>query len=221
MQDESTIEAARTAGAAPAAATPLGGLRRVCVYCGSSAGTHPGFAKAAAELGRLMAESGVELVYGGGDVGLMGVVAQSVLTHGGRVTGIIPEFLRRRENMLKDVQDLVVVPDMHARKQLMFERSDAFVALPGGIGTLEELVEQMTWAQLGRHGKPILLLNVERFWDPLIALLEHMRIAGFIRPGLELSYLVADAAEAVLPLLASVPRATADNGRGSFVTEHF
>ena len=105
----------------------------------------------------------------------MGAVARSVLDHGGSVTGIIPEFLMARENMLSRVQEMVVTPDMHERKRLMFERSDAFVALPGGIGTLEELVEQMTWQQLGRHTKPVLLANIDNFWEPLLALLTHMR----------------------------------------------
>lgn len=178
----------------------------VCVYCGSSPGDDPIFADAARDLGRRLAEGGVELVYGGGDVGLMGIVARTVLDHGGRVTGIIPDFLRRRENMLDDAQELIVVPDMHSRKQKMFERADAFVALPGGIGTLEELVEQLTWSQLGRHAKPILILDVAGFWRPLLALLAHMRQHGFIRPGLELSYLVAERCEDVLPMLSDAVR---------------
>ncbi|MBV9078977.1 MAG: TIGR00730 family Rossman fold protein [Methylobacteriaceae bacterium] len=175
--------------------------RNVCVYCGSGPGTDPVFADMANELGRSMARSGLGLVYGGGDVGLMGIVARAVLDGGGHVTGIIPDFLRRRENMLDGAQETVVVPDMHTRKRLMFERADAFVALPGGIGTLEELVEQMTWAQLGRHTKPILLLDVEGFWRPLMDLLAHMRMKGFIRPGLELSYLVAEQVKDVVPML--------------------
>ena len=133
-------------------------------------------------LGRLLAESGVGLVYGGGGLGLMGEIAKAVLAHGGRVTGIIPAFLSEREQMLRDVTELVVVDDMHQRKKLMFDKSDAFIALPGGIGTLEELVEQLTWAQLGRHTKPIVLLNAEGYWAPFLTLLEHMRAEGFIRP---------------------------------------
>lgn len=176
-------------------------IRHVCVYCGSSAGADPLFAETAAELGRRLAEDDISLVYGGGDVGLMGIVARAVLDAGGHVTGIIPDFLRNRENMIAEAQELVVVPDMHTRKQLMFDRADAFVALPGGIGTLEELVEQMTWSQLGRHRKPILLLDVRGFWRPLITLLDHMRGQGFIRPGLDLTYLVADRPELVIPML--------------------
>ena len=156
-------------------------IRTVCVYCGSGPGTNPRFVEAAIAFGKTLAENGIRLVYGGGSVGLMGAVAKSVLDHGGKVTGIIPEFLTARENALKRVQELIVTPDMHERKRLMFERSDAFVALPGGVGTLEELVEQLTWQQLGRHSKPILLANIDGFWEPLLALLAHMRETAFIR----------------------------------------
>ncbi|MDB5511240.1 MAG: Rossman fold protein family [Enterovirga sp.] len=196
-------------------------LAHVCVYCGSSPGTDPTFAEAADRFGALLAERGLGLVYGGGDVGLMGIVARSVLRNGGHVTGIIPDFLRRRENMLDDAQETVVVPDMHTRKRLMFERSDAFVALPGGVGTLEELVEQMTWAQLGRHTKPILLLDLKGFWRPLITLLAHMRLNGFIRPGLELNYQVAERVEDVLPMLEAACRHPARPVNEAFVDQHF
>ena len=131
-----------------------------------------------------MAENGIRLVYGGGSLGLMGAIATSVLDHGGLVTGIIPDFLTARENALTRVQEMIVTPDMHERKRLMFEHSDAFVALPGGIGTLEELVEQLTWQQLGRHSKPILIANIANFWEPLLGLLTHMRSTQFIRPTL-------------------------------------
>jgi uncharacterized protein (TIGR00730 family) len=181
-------------------------IRTICVYCGSGAGTEPVFLKSAEALGREMAQNRIGLVYGGGNVGLMGTIARSVLDHGGHVTGIIPEFLKSRERMLDDVQETLIVPDMHTRKRLMFERADAFVALPGGIGTLEELVEQMTWAQLGQHAKPILMLSVNGFWRPLLQLLAHMRQYGFIRPGLELSYLVAEKVEEVVPMLRAATR---------------
>jgi uncharacterized protein (TIGR00730 family) len=176
-------------------------IKTVCVYCGSGPGTNPHFVESAIALGKALAESGVRLVYGGGSIGLMGAVAKSVLDHGGSVTGIIPEFLRARENALTRVQEMVVTPDMHERKRLMFERSDAFVALPGGIGTLEELVEQMTWQQLGRHSKPVLLANIDNFWEPLLALLTHMRATEFIRPTLPLEILKADRVEDILPRL--------------------
>jgi uncharacterized protein (TIGR00730 family) len=176
-------------------------IRTICVYCGSGPGTNPHFVEAAVKFGKQMAEAGIGLVYGGGAVGLMGAVATSVLDHGGRVTGIIPEFLTVKENALKRVQEMIVTRDMHERKQLMFERSDAFVAFPGGIGTLEELVEQLTWAQLGRHNKPILMANIDGFWEPLLGLINHMRATQFIRPGLSVRLLTADRVEQILPKL--------------------
>ena len=176
-------------------------IRTVCVYCGSGPGTDPRFVEAAIALGKIFAESGIRLVYGGGSIGLMGAVATSVLDHGGTVTGIIPDFLTTRENALKRVQEMIVTPDMHERKRLMFEHSDAFVALPGGVGTLEELVEQLTWQQLGRHSKPVLLANIEGFWEPLLALLAHMRATEFIRPSLAVDILKAERVEDILPRL--------------------
>ena len=176
-------------------------IRTVCVYCGSGPGTNPRFVEAAIGLGKALAENGIRLVYGGGSIGLMGAVATSVLDHGGSVTGIIPDFLTARENALKRVQEMIVTPDMHERKRLMFERSDAFVALPGGIGTLEELVEQLTWQQLGRHAKPVLLANIDGFWEPLLALLAHMRATEFIRASLAVNILKAERVEDILPRL--------------------
>ena len=176
-------------------------IKTVCVYCGSGPGTNPRFVEAAIALGKALAENGIRLVYGGGSIGLMGAVATSVLDHGGAVTGIIPDFLTSRENALTRVQELIVTPDMHERKRLMFERSDAFVALPGGIGTLEELVEQLTWQQLGHHAKPILLANIDGFWEPLLALLAHMRATAFIRPTLTVDILKAERVEDILPRL--------------------
>src|SRR5213078_4718766 len=183
-------------------------IKTVCVYCGSGAGSSPRFVEAALALGKIFAENDIRLVYGGGSVGLMGAIAKSTLDHGGLVTGIIPDFLRSRENMLSRVQEMIVTPDMHERKRLMFERSDAFVALPGGIGTLEELVEQLTWKQLGRHSKPVLLANIDGFWEPLLALLAHMRSTQFIRPTLDVDVLKAERVEEILPRLrAAVSRA--------------
>ena len=150
-------------------------IKTVCVYCGSGPGTNPRFTEGAKAFGKALAENNIRLVYGGGSLGLMGSVATSVLDHGGTVTGIIPDFLRMRENALTRVQEMIVTPDMHERKRLMFEHSDGFVALPGGVGTLEELVEQLTWKQLGRHAKPVLLANIDNFWEPLFSLLSHMR----------------------------------------------
>jgi hypothetical protein len=176
-------------------------IRTICVYCGSGPGANPHFIEAAKEFGKVLAENGIRLVYGGGSIGLMGAVATSVLDHGGLVTGIIPDFLTTRENALKRVQEMIVTPDMHERKRLMFERADAFVALPGGIGTLEELVEQLTWQQLGRHSKPILLANIDGFWEPLLALIGHMRATEFIRPSLAVNILKAERVEDILPRL--------------------
>ena len=181
--------------------TDMNKIKTVCVYCGSGPGTNPRFVEAAIALGKALAENGIRLVYGGGSIGLMGAVATSTLDHGGTVTGIIPDFLTARENVLTRVQELIVTPDMHERKRLMFERSDAFVALPGGIGTLEELVEQLTWQQLGRHSKPILLANIDNFWEPLLALFAHMRATQFIRPTLAVDILKAERVEDILPRL--------------------
>jgi uncharacterized protein (TIGR00730 family) len=176
-------------------------IRTVCVYCGSSPGADPDFLIAARRLGELLAKNGIGLVYGGGSVGLMGAVSECVVKHGGHVTGIIPAFLKTKERVQRGAQELIIVPDMHVRKQRMFERADAFVALPGGIGTLEELVEQLTWAQLGRHKKPILILNIKGFWEPLCALLDHMRHLEFIRGERGVKLLVASTPEEVLPML--------------------
>jgi uncharacterized protein (TIGR00730 family) len=185
-------------------------IKTVCVYCGSGPGTNPRFGEAAIALGKAFAENGIRLVYGGGSLGLMGAIASSVLEHGGSVTGIIPDFLTARENALKQVQEMIVTPDMHERKRLMFERSDAFVALPGGIGTLEELVEQLTWQQLGRHSKPVLLANIDGFWEPLLALLAHMRATEFIRTGLAVNILKAERVEEILPRLRAAAARAAE-----------
>jgi uncharacterized protein (TIGR00730 family) len=176
-------------------------INAICVYCGSSPGTEPVFIEAAKHLGKSLADSGVRLVYGGGSVGLMGALAESVLDHGGHVTGIIPEFLTKRERPRRLPQELIVTRDMHERKRTMFERADAFVALPGGIGTLEELVEQLTWVQLGRHKKPILIANIAGYWGPLLALIDHMREVKFVPPSLRVDFLVAKRVEEILPML--------------------
>jgi uncharacterized protein (TIGR00730 family) len=175
-------------------------IKRICVYCGSGPGADPAFVQAARKFGTILAKNRIGLVYGGGSVGLMGEIANAVYAHGGELIGIIPSFLQNREHA--DTRShLIVTRDMHERKQRMFEEADAFVALPGGVGTLEEVVEQMTWAQLGRHKKPILLANIKKFWDPLCALLTHMEELQFIRPGLAVNYLVAEQVEDILPML--------------------
>jgi len=153
----------------------------VCVYCGSAKGNNPVYADAAKALGRALVKHNLSLVYGGGHVGLMGIVADAVLDAGGEVTGVIPKALMDTEVGHKRLTRLLVVMDMHERKALMAEHADGFIAMPGGIGTLEELFETLTWAQLGFHEKPIGLLNVAGFYDPLIEFLRHQTSQGFLR----------------------------------------
>jgi uncharacterized protein (TIGR00730 family) len=176
-------------------------IRKICVYCGSGPGNDPAFVQAARAFGKILAQNDVGLVYGGGAVGIMGELSRAVLEHGGEVTGVIPDFLMAREHAFNQVQGLIVTRDMHERKRRMFELADAFVALPGGIGTLEELVEQLTWVQLGRHRKPVLLANIKGFWQPLRALFDHMRALEFIRGDLNFELLVANTADDILPML--------------------
>jgi uncharacterized protein (TIGR00730 family) len=166
--------------------------RGVCVYCGASSGSDPRFGEAADELGAAIAHMGARLVFGGGGAGLMGRVARAAIAAGGEVVGVIPKFLLQREKASLEWSELVVVDDMHQRKQTMFDRADAFVALPGGIGTLEELVEQLTWVQLDRHLKPVLIADIAGFWRPLLGLIAHMRMAGFIREEADARYSVAE-----------------------------
>ena len=155
-------------------------LRALCVYCGSSNSAAASHLEAAAELGRLAARRGVEIVFGGGHVGLMGALADGALAEGGRVVGIIPEHLEAREVGHEGVSELIVVDSMHTRKRRMFERADAFCILPGGLGTLDEAFEIITWKQLGLHDKPIVLANIEGFWEPLLVLFAHQLAAGYL-----------------------------------------
>jgi len=185
-------------------------INALCVYCGSSPGTDPAFVAAARDFGKILAANGVRLVYGGGSIGLMGALAEAVLKNGGEATGIIPEFLTVRERPRRLQQELIVTRGMHDRKRTMFERADGFVALPGGLGTLEELVEQLTWAQLGRHKKPILIANINGYWDPLLVLIDHMRAVKFVPSGLRVDFLVADRVEDILPKLREAARDVAE-----------
>ncbi len=171
---------------------------RLCVYCGSSPGHNPEYVMAARDLGMAMAEAGIGLVYGGGSLGLMGETARAVIGGGGHVTGIIPEFLVSKERMQEGVHELIVTRTMHERKMAMFERSTGFVALPGGIGTLEELAEILTWSQLKQHARPVVLCNVAGFWDGLLALVRHMTTEGFIRTGFDVNLDVANGAADVI-----------------------
>ena len=179
----------------------MANIQSICVYCGSNTGKDASFENAAFTLGKEIAQQKLKLIYGGGSIGLMGIVACSVLDHGGEVTGIIPKFLEAREIMLKRVNELIVTDDMHERKMLMFEKADAFVALPGGIGTLEEVIEMMTWAQLGQHKKPIMLANINHFWDPLLKLFEKMRSEAFVRKQFEFEFLIENDINQVIPRL--------------------
>ena len=172
-------------------------------------------------LGTSLGEQGVRLVYGGGNLGLMGAVARAARDSGGLVTGIIPDFLSQREQQISEIDELIVVKNMHDRKMLMFQRADAFVALPGGIGTLEELVEQLTWAQLGQHNKPVVLANIEGFWSPFLSLLEHMREETFIRDGLDVNFSVADDIEHILPIISQKISERPEPVRDTTVIEKF
>ncbi|WP_428978286.1 TIGR00730 family Rossman fold protein [Oricola thermophila] len=179
-------------------------LSSVCVYCGSSPGNDPDHLAAGRTLGRAIGEAGLRLVYGGGTKGIMGAVAEGAMDAGGKVTGIIPRFLMNKEateKALGALDELIVTEDMHERKHRMFEESDAFVTLPGGIGTLEEVIEVMTWAQLGRHTKPIVLANINGFWNQLSTLLDHMREAGFIHTSHRVKPLIVDTAEEIIPAI--------------------
>lgn len=179
-------------------------IRSVCVYCGSSPGRGQKYVEAGQILGRSIAQAGLRLIYGGGTKGIMGAVADGAIRGGGKVTGIIPRFLISKEateSALDRLDQLIVTQNMHERKHRMFEESDAFVALPGGIGTVEEIVEIMTWAQLGHHRKPIVFANVDGFWNPMLELLDHMRAEGFIHTSHLVKPIVVAEPEQVVPTI--------------------
>ena len=155
-------------------------MKRICVFCGSTTGSHPAFEQVTGELGKLLVKGRLGLVYGGGNIGLMGVIAKTVLKEGGEVIGIIPEALAEKELAFQEIADLRIVQTMHERKALMEQLSDGFIALPGGYGTLEEICEMITWAQLGIHHKPCGLLNLEGFYDAFLAFLDHQVQQGFV-----------------------------------------
>src|SRR6266852_4007302 len=181
-------------------------VTRLCVYCGSAAGLDPRYQAAARELGEALARAGIELVFGGGRVGLMGVLADSVLAAGGRVVGIIPQRLRDAELAHPGAGELVIVGSMHDRKRVMAERADAFAILPGGIGTLDETFEILTWRQLGLHDKPIFLVDVAGYWQPLRDLLDHLAAHGFTAPLVpRLLQIVPNVAELMNTLVYTQP----------------
>jgi len=178
-------------------------LGAVCVFCGSSTPDDPAYADAARALGTELAERGIDVVYGGGRVGLMGVLADAALGAGGRVIGVIPVGLFSREVGHTGLTELYEVATMHERKQLMYDLADAFIALPGGLGTLDELAEVITWAQLGLHRKPVALLDVDAFWDSLVAQLDRMVDVGLLKPANRALVLRAESPDGALELLAS------------------
>jgi uncharacterized protein (TIGR00730 family) len=194
-------------------------IRSICVYCGSQPGRDSSYMEAGRTLGKSIASHGLRLVYGGGMRGIMGSVASGVMSSGGKVLGIIPEFLMDKEaskHELQSLTDVVVTADMHQRKHRMFEEADAFVTLPGGIGTLEEIVEIMTWGQLGRHRKPMVFANINGFWNPMLSLIQHMRDEGFIHTAHLVQPIVVDRAEDIVPAILA---AGSGNGADSKIID--
>ncbi len=180
-------------------------LTSVCVYCGSSSRVSDRYKEAARALGRELASKGVALVYGGGQVGLMGIAADAALEGGGEVIGIIPSHIRDMEVDHTGLTELHVVDSMHTRKMMMFDRADAFVVLPGGLGTLDEMFEIITWRQLAIHDKPVVLVNIDGYWDPMISMIDGMIEAGFVRPEHKNLFSVVDTVEAIIPALDQEP----------------
>ncbi len=179
----------------------MNSIQSLCVFCGSRAGADPAFAQAAEQLGRRLAERGVRLIYGGGSIGLMGVLMGAVLEHGGEVSGVIPEFLMHREAGNPDLTELIVVDSMHERKRRMFELADGFAVLPGGIGTLDETIEIITWQQLGLHAKPIAVLSVGDYWKVFESLIEQIISQGFADGAIRNLFAVAGDVELLLTTL--------------------
>lgn len=196
--------------APPAASPQTRPIKAACVYCGTGRGAAPIYREAAAQVGADLAKAGVRLVYGGGSVGLMGIVSLACMEAGGAVTGIIPAHLSEKEGQNHAITDLILVDNMHNRKSLMVEHSDAFIVLPGGLGTLDETFEILTWKYLELHDKPIVLLNINGFYDPLVAMIHHMVTEGFT-PVHHLSmFMVVNTVEEVMPALLSQPAGTDD-----------
>ena len=182
-------------------------IKSICVFCGSSSAVAETHKDAARRLGAILAENGVRLIYGGGRVGLMGLVADGAAQAGGEVIGVIPDFLERIEVGNREISELVVTDSMHARKAKMYELADAFVTLPGGLGSLDETFELITWTQLKLSAKPFVVVNIDGYWQPLLALIDHVIAAGFARPANRDILQVVDDVEAVLPALRAIERA--------------
>ncbi|MDX1974782.1 MAG: TIGR00730 family Rossman fold protein [Rickettsiales bacterium] len=179
--------------------------KSVCVFCGASNNVPKEFLEIGSAFGKILAEKGVRLVYGGGDCGVMGAIANGVMTNGGEVTGVFPVSLRNIENEHQGLSEIIVVNTMHERKQLMFERSDAFIVFPGGFGTMDEMFEIITWKQLKLHHRPIVIYNYQKYWDPLIALMKNIIDVGFAKPEVAGYYTVVDHVEAILEVLNIQP----------------
>jgi uncharacterized protein (TIGR00730 family) len=175
--------------------------RTVCVYCGSATGTNPAFEAATEELGRKMVDNAMRLVYGGGHIGLMGIIADAVLEAGGEAVGIIPEHIHIRENQHTGLTELIVVDSMHTRKRLMADRAEAYIVLPGGYGTLDETFEIITWKQLGLHNSPIILLSIDGFWEPLVNMVRHQVEGGFIHAPNQHLFQVATTVDEAMSML--------------------
>ncbi len=178
-------------------------MQALCVFCGSAMGTEPKYRESAALLGRLLAKAGISLIYGGGDVGLMGVLANACMAAGGRVVGIIPEHLLKVEAPAGAITELIVVDSMHTRKRRMFDLADAFCVLPGGLGTLDETFEILTWKQLRLHDKPIVLANIDGYWAPWLAMLDQIVSTGFAQPAAKRLFSVSDSVEGVLAAIGT------------------
>src|SRR5215470_16115860 len=183
----------------------MASIASVCVYCGSSLGANPRHVEAARQLGAALAQHGIRLVYGGGRIGLMGQIADAVLAGGGQVVGVIPEHLQVQEKGHHGVTELRVVASMHERKNLMFQLSDAFVILPGGFGTLDEAFEMLTWRQLRLHDKPIILVDIDDYWQPFLKLVDHVIAEDFARPGSLALFTVVSAIDEIIPALRREP----------------
>lgn len=179
----------------------MSNLKTVCVYCGSSAGTHPIFLETGRKLGGLIAEAGIRLVYGGGNLGIMGVLARAAVEGGADVVEIIPGFMRPTAKSLGAATEVILTQTMHERKGRMFDLADGFIALPGGIGTLDEVVETITWRQLKQHDKPVVIVNAENYWSRLEDLLHHIVRYDFAQPSLNTFYTMVDTPEEALPAL--------------------
>lgn len=194
----------------------MNSIHSVCVFCGSRTGTNPRHSEIAGKLGHILAKANIQLVFGGGGVGLMNEVAVAAMAAGGKVVGIIPDYLAETENAIGDLTEQIIVTSLDERKKLMFIRADAFIALPGGIGTLDEVLDVFLWRQVGLHDKPLILVNQDQFWDPLIALLDHHHQEGF-SPKMGPEYFtVVDTISDVLPALKAAPEPKFEGKPGSF-----